>query len=208
MMRSNYSQPLWSPPTTVAQVSQPISIPENRCGLRKFPETPLAWPKANLPTNPAPTLETLLHWCALFPLTPALSLREKGPRTSASTRSSRSVGRETEQRLSLSLRERAGVRGKEMFASGWYPTVQGSTRGASRSGNSLPPDGKRAGRGARSSSYGRVWKPATQQTWKSALRRGAWIGPSRKCSAFGLGPRQAIRTWDARFPRAGSPRSS
>ncbi len=108
-----------------------MSLSQNRCGLRKFPETPLAWPEANLPTNAAPTLETPLHSCALFPLTPALSLRERESRCSVSRPPERLDLVEAGARGPLSLRERAGVRGKEMFAGGWYPTVQGSTRDVS-----------------------------------------------------------------------------
>ncbi len=58
-------------------------------------------------TSPSPLLRPSPR-----PFTPALSLRERGPRSPASTRSRRSGSRETEQRFSLSLRERAGVRGK------------------------------------------------------------------------------------------------
>jgi len=71
-------------------------------------------------TMPAPTnsmLDAITWSSALFPLTPALSLGERETRNPALGTKNAADWRRNGERFSLSPRERAGVRGKELF--GW-----------------------------------------------------------------------------------------
>jgi hypothetical protein len=68
-----------------------------------------------------------MHLSALFPLTPALSLRERGNSLQPVDKPGAIGCRKTVKVNSLSLRERAGVRGKGVFVDPVLPQSEGKT---------------------------------------------------------------------------------